>query len=247
MKKTLNEFLAMTDVDQPGENPKLYFYGDIVSDWWGAWQEEDQYPTAICNFLSAAQGRDIDIYINSGGGAVFAGMAIYNMLKRYSGQKTVYVDGVAASIASIIALAGDRVIIPENAYFMVHRPWTCIAGNAAELRKAADALDTLDRGATAVYQEFSQVDEDQLKKYIEEETWFTGKEAAEIFSKVETVAAVDAVAKADEETLNQFRAVPKMLKREFAASEDVWIEKEKNIERERLALLGVKGEIKYES
>ena len=61
----------------------LYFYGDIVSDWWGAWQEEDQYPDAIKNFLAEANGRDLNIYINSGGGSVFAGIAIYNMLKRY--------------------------------------------------------------------------------------------------------------------------------------------------------------------
>ena len=61
----------------------LYFYGDIVSDWWGAWQEEDQYPEAIKNFLAEANGKDLNIYINSGGGSVFAGIAIYNMLKRY--------------------------------------------------------------------------------------------------------------------------------------------------------------------
>ncbi|WP_330594436.1 Clp protease ClpP, partial [Clostridioides difficile] len=70
----------------------------------------------------------MNIYINSGGGSVFAGMAIYNMLKRHEGFKTVYVDGIAASIASVIALAGDRVVIPQNAYFMIHKPWIGLCG-----------------------------------------------------------------------------------------------------------------------
>ena len=59
----------------------LYFYGDIVDSWWGAWDDMDQYPESIKNFLDEAKGKDINIYINSGGGSVFAGMAIYNMLK----------------------------------------------------------------------------------------------------------------------------------------------------------------------
>ena len=75
----------------------LYFYGDIVSDWWGAWQDEDQYPDAIKNFLSAQDGKDLNVYVNSGGGSVFAGIAIYNMLKRHAQKNTVnvYVDGLA--------------------------------------------------------------------------------------------------------------------------------------------------------
>lgn len=80
------------------------FYGDIVSDWWGAWQEEDQYPDAIKNFLAEANGRDLNIYINSGGGSVFAGIAIYNMLKRYQGKKHCFVDALAGSIASLFRL-----------------------------------------------------------------------------------------------------------------------------------------------
>ena len=94
------EIKNMTDV-----SADLYFYGDIVSDWWGAWQNEDQYPDAIKNFLSQAEGKDLNVYVNSGGGSVFAGMAIYNMIKRH-GEKNkvkVYVDGLAGSIASVIA------------------------------------------------------------------------------------------------------------------------------------------------
>ena len=102
----------------------LYFYGDIVSDWWGAWQEEDQYPDAIKNFLAEANGRDLNIYINSGGGSVFAGIAIYNMLKRYQGKKHCFVDALAGSIASLFPFVdSDKPTIPKNAYLMIHKPW----------------------------------------------------------------------------------------------------------------------------
>ena len=78
------EIKNMTDI-----SADLYFYGDIVSDWWGAWQNEDQYPDAIKNFLSQAEGKDLNVYVNSGGGSVFAGMAIYNMIKRHGEKNKV--------------------------------------------------------------------------------------------------------------------------------------------------------------
>lgn len=190
--EALEAFLAIKN--QTATTAELYFYGDIVSNWWGAWDKADQYPDAVKNFLSSAQGKDLDIYINSGGGAVFAGMAIYNMLKRHDGFKTVHVDGLAASIASIIALAGDRIIIPENAYFMVHRPWTYTAGNAETLRSQAEVLDTLDKGMMSVYLENSKISEEDLRQYVEEEKWFTGQEAAEVFKNMETDAPVETVA-----------------------------------------------------
>lgn len=145
------EIKNMTDV-----SADLYFYGDIVSDWWGAWQNEDQYPDAIKNFLSQAEGKDLNVYVNSGGGSVFAGMAIYNMIKRH-GEKNkvkVYVDGLAGSIASVIAFAGtEPPEIPSNAFLMIHKPWGAISGNADEMRKMADDLDKIQTGIMNVYEE----------------------------------------------------------------------------------------------
>ncbi len=139
--------------NQTTNSADLYFYGDIVSDWWGAWTESDQYPEAIKNFLNGQEGKDLNIYINSGGGSVFASLAIYNMLKRHTGKKTVTVDGVAASGASVIAMAGDEIIIPENAFLMIHRAWVDTTGNAEELRACADYLERLDEGILAIYKE----------------------------------------------------------------------------------------------
>lgn len=187
------EIKNMTDV-----SADLYFYGDIVSDWWGAWQNEDQYPDAIKNFLSQAEGKDLNIYVNSGGGSVFAGMAIYNMIKRH-GEKNkvkVYVDGLAGSIASVIAFAGtEPPEIPSNAFLMIHKPWGAISGNADEMRKMADDLDKIQTGIMNVYEDHlaEGVTIEQVEALVNAETWLDGKEAAKYFNIAQT-DAVDYVA-----------------------------------------------------
>ncbi len=187
------EIKNMTDV-----SADLYFYGDIVSDWWGAWQNEDQYPDAIKNFLSQAEGKDLNVYVNSGGGSVFAGMAIYNMIKRH-GEKNkvkVYVDGLAGSIASVIAFAGtEPPEIPSNAFLMIHKPWGAISGNADEMRKMADDLDKIQTGIMNVYEDHlaEGVTIDQVEALVNAETWLDGKKAAKYFNIAQT-DAVDYVA-----------------------------------------------------
>lgn len=163
----------------------LYFYGDIVSDWWGAWQEEDQYPDAIKNFLAEANGRELNIYINSGGGSVFAGIAIYNMLKRYQGKKHCFVDALAGSIASLFPFVDSEApTIPKNAYLMIHKPWTGCEGNATELRKMADTLETIEAGIWSIYEEHLKegVTIETIKELMEAETWLNGEQAAEYFN-----------------------------------------------------------------
>lgn len=183
------EIKNMTDV-----SADLYFYGDIVSDWWGAWQNEDQYPDAIKNFLSQAEGKDLNVYVNSGGGSVFAGMAIYNMIKRH-GEKNkvkVYIDGLAGSIASVIAFAGtEPPEIPSNAFLMIHKPWGAISGNADEMRKMADDLDKIQTGIMNVYEDHlaEGVTIDQVETLVNAETWLDGKEAAKYFNIAQTDAA----------------------------------------------------------
>lgn len=181
LKDNLQNLLQLKNATETTAD--LYFYGDIVSSWWGAWEDSDQYPESVKNFLEEAKGKDLNIYINSGGGSVFAGIAIYNMLKRHDGQKTVYVDGLAGSIASVIALAGDKVIIPPSASMMVHKPWTYTSGNATELRKLADDMDAIEECIMNVYQENLKegVDIETVRELVNAETWLNGKEAAEYF------------------------------------------------------------------
>lgn len=175
---------------------ELYFYGDIVSNDWMMWSDSDQCPGSVKDFLNEVKDvEELDIYINSGGGSVFAGMAIYNMLKRSKANKTVYVDGLAGSIASVIALAGDKVVIPSNAYFMIHKAWSYIAGNSKELRKMADTLETIEEGILNVYEQNLKdgVSIDTIKEMMEEETWLTGKKAGEYFN-IEVSKEIEAVA-----------------------------------------------------
>lgn len=178
---------GFTIKNQTATSADLYFYGDIVSDWWGAWQNEDQYPDAIKNFLSEAEGKDLNIYINSGGGSVFAGIAIYNMIRRHAAKNTVkvYVDGLAGSIASVLAFAGSEPPeIPSNAFLMIHNPWAVCEGNSAELRKMADDLDQIRSGILNIYGEHLKegVTIEQIGALMDAETWLNGQQAAQYFN-----------------------------------------------------------------
>lgn len=165
---------------------ELYFYGDIVSNSWLSYQfEEDKCPQDIVDFLSELNNYEaVDIYINSGGGSVHGGLAIYNILKRYQGQKTVYIDGIAASIASVIAFAGDKVIISENAQLMIHKPWSYAIGDADDMRKEAESLDVCQESILKVYMEnvCQGVTENVIQDMINKETWLTGEQAAKYFN-----------------------------------------------------------------
>ena len=193
-------------------NSELRLYGEIVSTEWDKWENEDKCPEDIVSVLNEAGDRDIDIYINSGGGSVFAGLAIYNMLKRHKGKKIIHIDGVAASIASVIAMAGDEIIMPSNSFLMIHKPLCGVWGNANDMRKGADTLDQLEEGILNVYKTKlkENIDIEVIKQFVNEETWMTGEKASEYFD-ITVIESNDSVAKIDEETFNRFKNKPKEL------------------------------------
>jgi ATP-dependent Clp protease, protease subunit len=237
-KDNLSNLLQVKNLTN--DSADLYFYGDIVSSWWGAWDDTDQYPEAVKNFLDGVKGKNLNIYVNSGGGSVFAGMAIYNMIKRHQGYKTAYIDGIGASISSVIPLAADKIIIPTNAYFMVHKPWTWGMGNAHELRNQAAALDVIEEGIINVYADNLKqgVDIETIRQMVQEETWLTGDQAAQYFN-IETTSAVNAVAFTDIEFMN----MPKGLNR-ITDQQRQEAEKSKNRQyNAKLNLLKLKGAI----
>lgn len=208
MKDNLKSFLTVENSTL--QTADLYFYGEIVSDWWGAWDDLDQYPEAIRDFLTEHEGKDLNIYVNSGGGSVFAGLAIYNMLLRHKGKKTVYVDGIAASIASVIALAGDEIIIPSNAFMMIHKPWNACCGNADDFRKMAEDLDAVETGIINVYKTHlaEGADIEAVKELVAAETWLNGEEAAKYFNITVSEAKTYAAQLAGD-VMNQYRNTPK--------------------------------------
>ncbi|WP_332933506.1 head maturation protease, ClpP-related [Clostridioides difficile] len=210
----LNEFLKIKNSTETSAD--LYFYGDIVCDEYSVLTDEDQYPMSIKNFLANEQDKDLNIYINSGGGSVFAGMAIYNMLKRHKGYKTIYIDGVVASIASIIALVGDKVIIPSNAYFMIHKPWIglCGAYNSIDLIKVSEDLGRIEEGMLNVYKENLKpgIDIEEIKEMLKKETWMTGNEASNYFElEVDEKAAILACTS---DYFGKYNKTPRTLKNE---------------------------------
>ncbi|PYE61125.1 ATP-dependent protease ClpP protease subunit [Shewanella chilikensis] len=117
--------------------------------------------------------------IHSPGGDVFEGMAIYNILKNYPAHKVAHIDGLAASMASVIAMAFDEVVMPENAMMMVHKPWGGTMGDADDMRKYADLLDKVEGNLVGAYRDKTGMTDEQLHALLAEETWLTGREAVE--------------------------------------------------------------------
>lgn len=183
LKENLVNLLELKN--QTDSSADLFLYGDIVSSWWGAWDKEDQYPAAIRDFIAAAGGKNINVHINSNGGSVFAGIAIYNMLENYSGEVTVYIDGIAASIASVIAMAGDRIVMRTGSALMVHKPMFCLYGgyNAEEMRDIAAQLDAVQECIMQVYdaKKKSDVQLEEIEEIVNAETWLTSQEAQKYF------------------------------------------------------------------
>jgi len=154
--------------------------------------------------LNGIKNKKIDMHINSPGGDVFDGAAIYNAIKRHAAKVTTYIDGLAASIASVIALAGEKVIMAQNALYMVHNPWGLVLGNANDMRAQADVLDKVRDTMLGAYKTKSGRDEDEIKALLDAETWMSANEASEFGFVDEISEEMDLAACAT--------FVPKMLK-----------------------------------
>jgi ATP-dependent Clp protease protease subunit len=206
---------SMTIKNQTDSSADLFFYGDIVSETWQSeWYEDDMAPGDVKEFLDQLDGTEnINIHINSGGGSVFGGIAIYNMLRRNNAHKTVYVDGLAASIASVIMMAGDEIVMPKNATVMIHKPsasYFFTTKNADDLRKDAESLDTCQEAIMQTYMTKAKVDKEEIEQKVNDETWLTGEEAAELFD-IKVEEANDAVACAGSSMFFCYKNVPTSL------------------------------------
>lgn len=202
--------------NQTEDTADLCFFGDINSESLGEWQKyypEDKAPKDVQDFLDQLENvSKINVHINSGGGSVFGGIAIYNILLRYKAEITVYVEGIAASIASVIAMAGDRIIIPSNAQMMIHKPLSIAWGNADEMRKEADILDGCQKVILNTYMRHAKegVTEEQINDLINAETWKNGDEWQEYFDI--DVSEENMAAAADSEYFCKYGKLPENLK-----------------------------------
>ena len=189
----------------------MYIDGEIVTD------EYYDTDTSAAGFRDALKDlgdvKTINLHINSPGGSVFEGIAIYNMLKQNKAHVNVYVDGLAASIASVIAMSGDAIFMPSNSMLMIHNPWTMAVGNASELRKQADDLDKITESSIQTYlnQAGDKLDEEALRQLMDDETWLTAKEAVDYGLATEVIEANKAAASISKNFAQRYRHVPERL------------------------------------
>lgn len=174
-------YFAMAKSKADPNAADIYFYNDIQADgmnFFGKEIKSDTSANCLKNKLDELGDiSQLNIHINSKGGSVFEGIAIYSQLKQHNAHKTVYVDGIAASIASVIAMAGDEVIISDTAMMMIHPAWTIVMGNAEELRKEADVLDKMTESIKQAYLSKSdKISEEKMNDLISSETWLNAKE-----------------------------------------------------------------------
>lgn len=207
---TKAKYFKMTAVDN--DTAEIYIYGDIVSDDW-RWFESDTSAVSFRNALNElGDVSTITVNINSPGGDVFEGIAIYNMLKRHKAKIIVRVDALAASIASVIAMAADELIMPSNTMLMLHNAWTFGWGNHNEFRKLADDLENINESVKESYlAKNPSMDKDELSRIMDAETWISAREAKEMGFADEVIEAVPVAASMSQAFASRFKNVPENL------------------------------------
>lgn len=161
----------------------LYIYDDVEGDsqdWWtGETIPSDTSANSIKQQLDAAGNvQQINVFINSYGGEVKEGLGIYNLLKRNPAQKTVYIDGFACSIASVIAMAGDKIIMGPNTLMMIHHAAMGVFGNSDDLRKAANDIDVIDSASCSSYltKAGDKLNQETLTQLLDAQTWLNAEQ-----------------------------------------------------------------------
>lgn len=199
---------------------EVYIYGSIVRYRW-----DDEDTTAMSFKKDLEDLGDIDtlnLYVNSPGGSVFQAQAIYSILARQTAQKVAYIDGIAASAASFLIMAADKIVMPKNATMMVHNPLTIVIGNAKDLRKEADALDKITVGMIESYLSHTgdKITEDKLKELLDAETWMTAQECLDYGFADEIIEAKEVAACIDPDIFASYKNVPESLLKSLEGGED---------------------------
>lgn len=159
----------------------------------------------VIDALGPMEGKDVNLRIMSYGGSVDQGVAIYNAIRRRRGKTKVYIDSIAASIASVIAMAGDEIIMNKGSKMMIHDPWTIAIGNSMQMRKMADQLDTYAKGILDIYVDRSKRPESEVQEMMRAETWMTSEQAIALgFADITEESQAQAIVVPS----NMFRNVP---------------------------------------
>jgi ATP-dependent Clp protease protease subunit len=169
---------------------EIEFYG-YISEY--SWWEDDITPKKFKDDLNKnGAGGPVTIRINSGGGEVWAASVIRSIIMEYPGRVTTRIDGLCASAATYVATAGDRVLMQDTGYFMIHDPWLFAVGGAEDLKKAIEFLETIKAGIVDAYQTKTGLEPERLAAMMTAETWMTAKEAQELGFVDEVISGNDA-------------------------------------------------------
>lgn len=153
---------------------EILIYGEITS--W-EWQDSDMSAYTLARLIQKSGAENINVRINSCGGEVAEGLAIYNSLKNHPAKVTTICDGFACSAASVVFMAGDERIVNDASLLMIHNAWSFASGNAEDLRKAAGDLDKISNAAAEAYRRVMMITEEELQQMLKEETWILPQEA----------------------------------------------------------------------
>ena len=187
----------------------MYVYDEIGASWDGS----GITATSVAQALKDIGTVDtLDVYVNSPGGEVFEGIAIYNQLKRNAAKKIVHIDGIAASIASVIAMAGDEILMAENATMMIHQAWGLAIGTADDMRSTAGSLDKIDEVILNTYVSRTGGDAKKIAAMVKAETWMNATEALELGFATKTTDAKNM--RAEFPLLAKFKRTPPELRRQ---------------------------------
>lgn len=186
----------------------IYIYDEI-----GGWGISARRFTE--DLISLGNLSHINLHIHSPGGEVFDGIAIYNQLKNHSATITVYIDGLAASMASVIAMVGDTVIMPKNAMMMIHKPWGVSWGDANDMREYADLLDKLENVLIPAYVAKTGKTTEEITAMLEQETWLDGDECVEHGFADKVIEPVKAMASLTSKRIEEFSSMPSAIKNQI--------------------------------
>ncbi|HEK2942569.1 TPA: Clp protease ClpP [Proteus mirabilis] len=186
----------------------IYIYDEI-----GGWGISARRFTE--DLISLGNLSHINLHIHSPGGEVFDGIAIYNQLKNHSATITVYIDGLAASMASVIAMVGDTVIMPKNAMMMIHKPWGVSWGDANDMREYADLLDKLENVLILAYVAKTGKTTEEITAMLEQKTWLDGDECVEHGFADKVIEPVKAMASLTSKRIEEFSSMPSAIKNQI--------------------------------
>lgn len=196
-----------------GKKADIYIYEDIGEGWFGGLSAK-RFADDL-NKLGAVD--EIIVHMNSAGGNVFDGVAIYNTLKKHRARVVMEIDGLAASIASIIAMAGDEIRMASNGFMMIHDPWIMTSGSADELREQADIMDKIKETLVDTYCARSKCDREKMAALMKDETWMSAQEAMDLGLVDSLTDPMQIAACAGERELSRFKRAPDALKQAAAS------------------------------